>query len=365
MILEKILRQPVKKDLNYKPFITFVIAAHNEEDLIEGAINSIITSDYPQDKIFILIGSDGSTDRTNEILKEYEQKLQGRLRYNTYSRQGKNKVLNDLMPLVETEIVFFLDADCRATKNTISEIVANFVSDSVGAVISSHSVESENLDDNAGKVGDTLYHNYEQIIRGLESNIHSNVNSLGYLYAVRKQLLKPIPNDLVCDDLHNVFAIIESKKRVIFEPNAKAKEIRKKTFNNELHRRVRAVAGGIATTIEFKNITNFANYGIVSFFVVSHKIFRWLSPFFIILLFLVTLVFWNSSTLWLIIFVGQIFFYLMAILGWISDKLNMNFKLAKIFLFFISMNYSSLLGTIRYLKRSQNAIWDRIGFSGE
>jgi len=365
ILLDKIKNNPIRKDCNFKPKITFIIAAHNEEELIEGAIESILQSNYPQEKIKIMIGSDGSTDRTNFILDEYESKLNGQLKYFTFYRSGKNKVLNDLIPRVETDIIFFMDADCRVTKSTIAEMTANFVSDEVGSVISSQSVESENEDDNAGKLGDTAYHRYEQIIRELESNIHSNVNSLGYLYAVRKSLLKPIPDDYVCDDLHNVYSIIENKKRVIFEKNAKAREIRKKSFNNELHRRIRAVAGGIATMIEYKNLANFTKYGIVSFFLISHKVFRWLSPFFIILLFLLTFIFWNSSLLWLIILIGQIFFYLMAFIGWIADKLRINFKLAKIFLFFVSMNYSSLLGTFRYMKKSQNAIWDRIGFSGE
>lgn len=365
ILLDKIISKPIKKNKNYQPNITFIIAAHNEEELISGAIQSILNSDYPQDKIKIIIGSDGSSDQTNFILDEYETKLNGQLKYYTFSRSGKNKVLNDLIPRVETDIIFFMDADCRVTNSTISEMTANFYSDEVGSVISSQSVESENDDDNAGKLGDTAYHRYEQIIRELESNIHSNVNSLGYLYAVRISLLKPIPDDLVCDDLHNVYSIIENKKRVIFEKEAKAREVRKKSFNNELHRRVRAVAGGIATMIEYKNLANLNKYGIVSFFLISHKVFRWLSPFFIILLFLLTFIFWNSSLLWLFILSGQIFFYLMAFVGWLADRLNFNFKLAKIFLFFISMNYSSLLGSFRYFRKSQNAIWDRIGFSGD
>ena len=83
------------------------------------------------------------------------------------------------------------------------------------------------------------------------------------------------------------------------------------------------------------------------------------------LLIFLTFTFWNSSYLWLVLFYGQLLFYFVALLGWIADRLNINIKFAKICLFVISMNYSSLLGTIRYLKKSQNAIWDRIGFSGD
>ncbi|HRP01090.1 MAG TPA: glycosyltransferase [Candidatus Kapabacteria bacterium] len=363
--LNKIIKNPYSKDYNFKPNITFIIAAHNEEELIGGAINSILASDYTQDKIKILVGSDGSTDRTDDILEEYQQMLNGKLQYFKYTRSGKNKVLNDLLPKSDTDIVLFMDADCRVSSNTISEMVANFFDDNIACVIASQSVESENNDNNAGKLGDTAYHRYEQVIRELESNIHSNVNSLGYLYAVKKIYLKPIPNDFVCDDLHNVYSIIEYKKRVIFEKNAQAKEIRKKSFSNELHRRVRAVAGGIATMVEFSHLANIFKYGIVSFFLISHKVFRWLSPFFIMLLIFLTFTFWNSSYLWLVLFYGQLLFYFVALLGWIADRLNINIKFAKICLFVISMNYSSLLGTIRYLKKSQNAIWDRIGFSGD
>lgn len=361
-VFSKIINRKVNlKEI--EPEITFVISAHNEEELIEGAINSILNSNYPKNKIKIIIGSDGSTDKTNEILKNIRAVQPNILNYYIYNRLGKNKVLNELVDKVRTDIIFFMDADCRISENSIKEIIKNFSDESVGGVIASQKIESKNTEDNSGKIGDNLYHKYEEFIRIAESRIHSNVNSLGYLYAVRKNLLSKIPNDNVCDDLFNIYTILSNNKRVIFEKNAKAKEIRSKSLQNESHRRVRAVAGGIATVMYFKKLFNIFKYGWISFFIFSHKVFRWLSPFFIVFLVLFTIIFWRQGKLWDYIFYIQLIFYLMVLIGWISEKKGVNLKISKIFLFFISMNYSSIMGTIRYLKGQQNAIWDRIGFN--
>jgi len=268
----------IKADLDFSPPITFLIAAHNEESLIKGAVQSILELNYPKNQIKIIIGSDGSTDNTNAILEQMQVELGKNFNYFIYPRSGKNKVLNDLINKVETDFILFMDADCRVSSSTAIEIMKNYSDERVGCVIASQSVISENNDENTGRLGDTLYHKYEQIIRINESKIHSNVNSLGYLYSVRKNLLKPIPDDFVCDDLYNVYSVLENGFRVVFEKNAHAREIRQKSLNNELHRRVRAVAGGIATVFAYYRLMNVIKYGWVSFFLISHKVFRWLSP---------------------------------------------------------------------------------------
>ena len=364
-VLSKIFKNINEKDKNFTPSVTVIIAAHNEEELIEGAVLSVISSEYPLDKIRIVVGSDGSTDSTNDILVKLKAKYPNNLNFFIFDRIGKNRLINSIIPNIETDFIIFMDADCRMLKSTMKEMMKNFIDNEVGCVIASQSVAGKDDIENAGRLGDTLYHRYEENIRIFEGIIHSNVNSLGYLYAVSKRYLKPIADDFVCDDLFNVYSILEKHRRVVFEKNAKAVEIRKKSFNNELHRRVRAVAGGIATVISYKNLLNIFKYGWVSFFIISHKIFRWVTPVFLLLLMFATFIFWDTSIIWMLVFLLQLILYLMAFIGWSSEKLKLNIKTAKIFLFFVSMNFSSLLGTFRYLKKSQNAVWDRSGFNQE
>lgn len=362
VILKNISPNIIEAQQNYKPDITVFIAAYNEEELIEGAIKSIFNSSYPKNKINILVGSDGSTDKTNKILEKLSTE-NNQITYLVLERGGKNNVLNTLVPLVKTDIILFMDADIRIHNNTIENLVTYFHNDNVGAVIASQTVKGDGKTENAGSVGDSLYHRYEEKIRINEGITDSNVNSLGYLYGMRKDLYSAIPNNFVCDDLHNIYSVLQKRKRVLFSINAKAYEIRQKSLSNEFHRRVRAVAGGWATILYHKNLLNIFDFGLTSFYIWSHKVFRFLSPIFFILLFVVTLLNYKSTLLFLIFLIPQLIVYLSALLGWIFEKIGIKYKLFRLSLFFISMNYSSLLGFFRFISRQQNAIWDREGFN--
>jgi cellulose synthase/poly-beta-1,6-N-acetylglucosamine synthase-like glycosyltransferase len=357
-----IFNNPIKIDESFEPDVTIIIAAHNEEELIEDAVNSILNSDYNLSKINILIGSDGSTDGTNDILKSLSLKYKN-LQYVEFERSGKNNVLNNIIGFVKTDYILFMDADCRMNKNTVRNLVVNFSDSTVGSVLASPTVVGDGTTDNAGSEGDSLYHRYEELIRINEGIIHSNVNSLGYLYGIKTELFKNIANDYVCDDLYNIYTVLESGKRVYFVRNAPAYEVRKKSLSNELHRRVRAVAGGMATVSYFSNLLNFSKYGWVSFFIISHKIFRWLSSVFMICMIIATILINSGTFVWNLFLYAQILFYGIAFVGWFTEKMGIKIKFARIFLFFVSMNISSILGLFRFINKNQNAIWDRKGFN--
>jgi cellulose synthase/poly-beta-1,6-N-acetylglucosamine synthase-like glycosyltransferase len=361
-ILKIIRPKIILPDSDFEPEVTFIIAAYNEEALIEGAIDSINQSHYPKEKINIIIGSDGSTDGTNSILKNLASNNSS-IKYYILNRSGKNNVLNNIVPLAKTEIILFMDADVRLNKDTLANLVSYFQNEKVGAVIASQTVVGDGETDNAGSEGDSFYHKYEENIRINEGITGSNVNSLGYLYGIRKNLYIPVPNNYVCDDLHNIYSVLQNKKRVLFAREAKAYEVRPKSLNNEFHRRVRAVAGGWATVVFHRNLLNIFTYGLTSFFIWSHKIFRWLSPVFLILLFVLTFAVYNSELIFSVFIIPQTIVYLSAILGWFFEKLNIKIKIFRLSLFFVSMNFSSLLGLFRFISRKQNAVWNREGFN--
>ncbi|GAB1370407.1 glycosyltransferase family 2 protein [Candidatus Kapaibacterium sp.] len=362
LFLSKLIPHRIVPPAEYYPEITVIIAAYNEEELIAGALNSVLNSDYPKDKLNIIVGSDGSEDKTNEIVESFSYN-NSNVKLIKVSRGGKNNLLNNIVPSAQTDIILFMDADVRLNTNTIKNLVVYFANPKVGGVIASQTVVGDGKTENAGSQGDSVYHRYEEKIRILEGEIGSNVNSLGYFYGIRKDLFRNIPNNLVCDDLHNIYCVLESKNRLLFAKDAKAYEVRPKSLSNEFHRRVRAVAGGWATVSYHKKLLSAHDYGMTAFFIWSHKIFRWLSPIFLILLG-VTSIFSNYSMMIFYLFViPQIMLYGFAIIGWIFEKLNIPFTKLRIFLFFVSMNYSSLLGLFRFLSKRQNAIWNREGFN--
>lgn len=356
-ILDKIFNKKVKLDNSYLVDVEIYIAAYNEEELIEGCLDSIINSNYPKKNLKIYIGSDGSTDNTNQILEKYAKKYDY-IKFQIFERSGKNNLLNNLIQNANSEILLFLDADCIVSKDAINILVSNFADQNVGAVLSTFSNNIES--DNSGQYGENLYQVYEAYLRKKESSIHSNINSIGSLYGIRKELFRKFPNNKVCDDFYNLLSVANNKKRIIFENNAKVKEIRKKNVSFELMRRVRLVSGGLATLFENSQLLN-PKFKWVSFFLFSHKLLRWLSPFFLIFILIFSFALSLSNSIFFYFSLIQLFVYLASIIAYFFEKKNINIPLMKIPIFFTTMNLGFLLGFLRFVQGKQNAIWKREG----
>jgi len=355
-ILAKFINNPIKTSPDESKKIAVVIAAYNEEDTIEDAINSILNSGYPNEKISIYIGLDGSTDSTYSILQKL-QKKNSNIQIFQFERAGKNNTLNKLMEKITEEFVFFLDADLRVQSNTFQHLISILQAENVyGVMIPVKIINQDNAD--TGGTGEILYQKFDAFIRYNESLIFSTANSLGTLYGVRREALSPIPDDKVCDDLFRVFHIISLRKRFIFDTKYSVIEIRTKSLNKELNRRIRLVSGGLSTLKSVKEILS-PKYGLMSLFVISHKLLRWLTPIFMIIFLLSVFIIDRDSFLFYPLIYFNIIIYGFAFLGWIFDKLKINFFPFKVFLFFVSMNIGFLLGIIRFFSKKQNSLWDR------
>lgn len=355
-ILAKFINNPIKTSPDESKKIAVVIAAYNEEDTIEDAINSILNSGYPNEKISIYIGLDGSTDSTYSILQKL-QKKNSNIQIFQFERAGKNNTLNKLMEKITEEFVFFLDADLRVQSNTFQLLISILQAENVyGVMIPVKIINQDNAD--TGGTGEILYQKFDAFIRYNESLIFSTANSLGTLYGVRREALSPIPDDKVCDDLFRVFHIISLRKRFIFDTKYSVIEIRTKSLNKELNRRIRLVSGGLSTLKSVKEILS-PKYGLMSLFVISHKLLRWLTPIFMIIFLLSVFIIDRDSFLFYPLIYFNIIIYGFAFLGWIFDKLKINFFPFKVFLFFVSMNIGFLLGIIRFFRKKQNSLWDR------
>lgn len=355
-ILAKIINNPIKSTPIETKKIAVVIAAYNEEDTIEDAIKSILNSDYPSNKISIYIGLDGSTDSTYSVLQKLKETNKNIYVFQ-FERAGKNSTLNKLMDKINEEYVFFLDADLRVQPNTFQHLISILQAENVyGVMIPVKIINQDNSD--TGGTGEVIYQKFDAFIRYNESLIYSTANSLGTLYGVRREALSPIPDNRVCDDLFRVFHIISLRKRFIFDTKFNVNEVRTKSLNKELNRRIRLVSGGLSTLKAVKQILN-PKYGLMSLFVISHKLLRWLTPIFMIIFFLGIFLIDSNSVLFYPLIFLNIIVYGFALLGWIFDKLKINFFPFKIFLFFVSMNIGFLLGIIRFLSKKQNSLWDR------
>ncbi|MFP4369969.1 MAG: glycosyltransferase [Candidatus Kapaibacterium sp.] len=358
-IFGRFINRVPSMDNSYKPDVTVIISVYNEEELIEGCIESIYNSDYPHEKLNVIIGSDGSDDSTNEICRGLEQRYKN-LRFIELDRGGKNLALNKLTPEAKTELIFFLDADCRVSSDSISSLASIMADDQVGSVLAKIKIMGEKGTD-AGEIGESVYQKFEAFIRKWESRIFTSINSLGTLYCIRRSEYSPIPNDLVCDDLFRLMYVSKLKKRIIYDESTTIYEIRKKSIGNELQRRIRLVAGGLSTIHYFKRLL-LPDYGWISYFIWSHKVIRWFIPIPLVSA-LISGFFISNDYIRMVFLILFLLLVLSVILGYIFEKFRINFFPFKLAFFYYMMNIAFLMGIGRYFSGKQNSIWDQQGLT--
>ncbi|MES2766456.1 MAG: glycosyltransferase [Bacteroidota bacterium] len=353
-ILAFFFKKPVRLSEDYFPTVDIVIAAYNEEKLIEGAVRSIYEDSYPHELLKVWVGDDGSSDRTAEILTLLQKEFPS-LTVINLPRTGKNGVLNELFKRISGEITVFMDADCLIIDKSLHRLVAPFQNSTVGASIGRLKFQRNNS--NAGTQGESFYHRLEHFMRSQESEIFSIVSSLGAFYAVKKEYILPLPNDSVCDDYLPLLRVAQRRKRILYSPSAHIVEIREKDTSYEFGRIIRFTSGGLAALREIKSLL-LPHYGWVSFFLWSHKILRWISPFFLCLLFIASAIAAFKSPFIMILFSVQAAFYTLAFLGWLAERNGRESSVLKLCYFFFVMNISMMIGIYQFLQNTSTDSWE-------
>jgi cellulose synthase/poly-beta-1,6-N-acetylglucosamine synthase-like glycosyltransferase len=356
-IAAKLFSKPLNSSLDYEPDITVIIAAYNEGRYIEDCVRSIYGSDYPYSKIRVKVGSDGSNDNTVEKLNELKGEYPS-LDYYEFNRIGKNNVINELMKYVDTEIIYFLDADCRLEKNALRSVISKFYDRSIGAVLVASNIISDQRIEDIGKTGERIYQKYEKMIIINESKLHSNISTIGS-YGIRKEIWEKYPDDRVCDDFYNILQVVLKGKRAILDEEVIVYEVRPKSLKDEFERRTRIIACNLSTIFYLKKLLK-PKFGWVALSLWSHKLLRSFSPLNLLFVLLCTFFINTDSILLLPLIIIQGILYLGTAVGIIFEKFNIHILPIKILLFFVSMNLGLIVGTFRFLKRQRNSLWERI-----
>ncbi len=334
---------------NY-PFVSIVIAAYNEEKVIERKILNAFELDYPIEKIEILIGSDGSTDKTDEICQRYTNAIKYK---RIESRQGKANVLNTLVPLAKGSIILFSDANTIFETDSVKNIVFPFEDGSVGAVCGKLILKAinEKLESYEG-----VYWNFESRLKCLESKIFSTIGANGGIYAVRKKLYKEIPVDTIIDDFWISLNILEYGKRIIFEENCIAYEDVSESIIDEFWRKVRIGAGNMQAFMRRPLIFHKSVWFLyMQSIYYSHKVIRWLTPFFLVLMYS-SIIILSSHTRFVFLLYICNSLMIIGLLGVVFETKNKIFNLAG---YFMLLNFALLLGYTRYLLGKQKVTWRR------
>ncbi|MDG5815984.1 glycosyltransferase family 2 protein [Chitinispirillales bacterium ANBcel5] len=349
-ILARFFSTPVKCSDNYLPSIGVLVPAYNEESVIEKKIINILSIDYPADKLSVWVGSDCSTDRTEEIVSAYDDQRVHLWR--APERGGKTGVLNGLAPVIDAEIVLFTDANTMHRPDSLRAIVRNFADPKVGGVAGhiEHALAEEK--ENA----ETLYRSFESKQKYMEGKLHSTISAFGGFYALRKELFSAIPKNAYSnDDVLIPMNTVRKGYRVIYEPEAISEEDFTEKISSEFSRRVRIGAGNFQAFFWLRDFLNpFLGWPWFCFF--SHKVTRWFSPhFFILAAFSSTLLFFATDmTLYRVIYSTAAVFMLSGIAYRIFPL-----RICRHIFYFLTMNCALFLGFIRFISGIQSAAWSR------
>ena len=345
---------PVNPDL--LPTCTLVVAAYNEEGFMREKIKNTLALKYPAGKLKFLFITDGSDDKTPDIIREYPQiELM-----HQPSRNGKIMAIHRAMKNVRSEITIFTDANTYLNDESIINICRHYADQTVGAVAGEKRVHvDENAD--ASAAGEGFYWKYESTLKKWDSELYSVVGAAGELFSVRTSLYKPVNDNAILDDFMISMLIAMQGYRIVYEPSAYATETSSANVTEELKRKIRIAAGGIQSIIWLKKLLLPFSFPLLSFQYISHRVLRWtITPFLLILAFILNIVLaFQGIAFYELLLAGQILFYGMAILGWIMEKRELRIKILFIPYYFCIMNYAVLMGIIRYFKKSQSAVWEK------
>jgi len=338
---------------NIHPRVSILVVAHNEGHRLARRLENLLSLDYPVDRFDVLVGSDGSSDGTGALARGFRHP---RLRILTFdSRRGKAAVLNDLVEAATGEILVMADARQRFATDAIAKLVRPFADPSVGAV-SGELILTRNAKGTAVGDGVGLYWRYEKLIRSGESAVDSTVGATGAIYAIRKDLFEPLPEDTILDDVRIPLRVVLRGRRVVFEPRARAYDRAAASATEEFRRKVRTLAGNFQLLNRERWLLS-PRRNRLWLQTLSHKGLRLAGPFLMAGAFAANLALLHAP-LYVAAMLAQVLFYLAALLGFALRDARRRIRALMIPYTVCLLNGATAVALFRFLTRHQGAIWE-------
>jgi cellulose synthase/poly-beta-1,6-N-acetylglucosamine synthase-like glycosyltransferase len=341
---------------NLIPDVSILIPIHNEEHVIQSKIESILSNGYPLEKIEIIVFSDASTDQSKEIVQYLALQYPFIKFHEHLTRMGKSFVVNQMVKLAKYDIILLSDANVILTKDAIKNNVRNYTYPKVASVASLIK-NTFNSDQNNTGYQEKEYVNYENQIKYLEGLIWGcTISPFGACFSFKKEFFEPIPHNFLVDDFFITSNILKQKQECILDLDSVCIEELSGSITVESKRRRRISAGNFQNLSHyFKVLKPFKPQGFCFW---SHKGLRWLTPFFLIIIFIINLIILKTCWLYQILFVFQLIFYCIPLTGIGFKQNNWLNKLLRFANYFIVMNISLLAGFYDYCKGIKVGYWD-------
>lgn len=341
-------------DLGYCPSISVLIAAYNEAGNIAAKIEQTLALDYPAEQLEIIVLSDCSTDGTDRIVRSFRNR--GVRLIQTKKRRGKTSAQNVGVKSARGEIIVFSDATTIYHPQALRYLAANYRDNKVGAVTGRNHYFDPDETSPTG-LGTMAFWNYENVIKTMQSRIHTLSGCVGCIYSVRKSVYTRLGDDIISDLVQPLW-VIQKGYRVIFESRAWAYEQTTTTAAQEFRMRVRVITRGMRGLLSVPELLKPWKYSWISFQLFSHKIMRWMVPFFLIGLLVCSLL--TISATWVqTLLTMQLAFYLLALVS-IRIPLHRISKLLSIPLYFCTLNAAALISFVELLRGRKYVIWDPV-----
>lgn len=334
------------------PNVSLLIAAHNEERWIRQRVENALALEYPPDKLEIVVASDGSTDATAAIVREFAAKNVRLLDF--AENRGKASVLNAGVAECRREFIVFSDANTFFDASAVRNLLRWFVDPSIAAVCGRLVL----TDPKTGGNVDSLYWRYETFLKKCESRLGALLGANGAIYALRREDFIPIDADTIVDDFVIPLLVrLRTGKKVIYDAEALAWEESPPEIGDEFRRRSRIGAGGFQSIVRLWPLLS-PSRGWIAFTFFSHKLLRWLCPFLLIIA-LAANSFCLDSPGYRAVFVAQCLFYVIAATGNLVSGGGVLSKMIRVPAMFTTMNLALLCGFWRWISGRQRGAWQR------
>ena len=343
--------RPVKRGV-YQPSVSVVVVVRNEEQVLEHKLGNLLGLNYPCDQWEVIVVSDGSTDRTEAILREYRTNPRVPVIMNQIS-QGKAAGLNDAIALAHGEIIVFTDARQKIEPSAVRLLAENFADPEVGCASGELMLGDPNRGQEAVR-GTGLYWKIEKKIRELESATGSVVGATGALYAIRRSLAVPVPSGTILDDVYTPMNVVRQKARVVFDERAHAWDIPDLGPKREFDRKVRTLTGNYQLVQLAPWLLTTENPILFQF--VSHKLLRLLVPFALVLALLT--VFFLKGPVYKLALACQLAFYALGVLGMMPLNKGPLTRMTDAAFTFVMLNTAALLAFANFVT-GRKAVWVR------
>lgn len=338
-----------------RPRVSLIIAARNEEKAIGEKLENALSLDYPKAKFEIIVASDASTDRTDEIVRSFAGR--GVILHRQEKRHGKTRAQHRAAGASSGDILIFSDATTIYEPDAVEKIIRNFADPNVGCVAG----QLVYLDDKSSAVssGCKSYWNYEKRLKEWESSFHSLIGVSGCLYAVRRSCYAKFAKDMI-DDFVIAIEIHMQGLRTIYEPLAISKEDANRRTKDEMRMRIRVIEQTITALYNYREVLNLQKHGQFAFQLLCHKVLRYLIPAFLMVALIANYFAWEGTNFFMYTFIAQIGVYLAALGGYLGDRFNYKLGPLAIPYYFMLVNIATVRAFIKFIRGEGHVVWEPV-----